>query len=215
MVGEAAGERQRLQNTHRCRRALDDGGEQGGHHKAQQGVLQPRQDRRKFRHLCQRAYGVAHHHHAVHEYGEAHQYGADAFLLILFAHHHHHNADDGQDGRKVFGLQHLQPHIAALDAGKGEDPRRQRRADIGAEDDIQRLAKLHNAGIDQTHQHYRDRRGGLHRYGDGGAQQHTHQRAGRHRFQQLLQLSAGHLFQIAGHDTHAEQKKSQTQHQPQ
>ena len=102
-----------------------------------------------------------------------------------------------------------------MNAGKGEDPRRQRGADIRAEDDIQRLAKFHDPGIDQTHQHNRDRRGRLHRYGNGRAQQQAHPGARCHCFQQLLQLTARHLFQVTGHHIHTEQEKGQAQYQPQ
>ena len=214
-IGQAAGQGQRLQNAHGGCRALNDGGEHRSDHNAQQRIAQSCQNSGKLRHFCQGADGIAHDDHSVHQDGKADQHSTDALFLIVIANHHHDNADDGENGRKVFGLEHLQPDIAALDAGKGKDPSGEGGADIGAENDIKRLAKLHDTGIDQAHQHYGDRRRGLHRNGNGRAQQHTDPRAGGHRFQQLFQPAARHLFQVAGHNIHAKQKKCQSQYQAQ
>ncbi len=212
-VGDAACEGQGLQDTDRGRRALDDAGEQGAYQHAHQGILEFHQQLLEFRHIGQRADCARHHLHAVHQHGKAHEHRADALAGLLFGEHNHDDARKGQQGRKVLGLEHLDPEDAALDARKTGQPGGKGGADVGAEDDMNGLTELHDARVHQTHQHDGGGRGRLDGDGDHRAQHDADERVGCHFAQHFLQPAAGHLFQTAGHDVHAEQEKGQTAQQ--
>ena len=213
-VGDHAGGRQCLQNGNRCGRTLDQSGEQSTYHNTNNGVVEADHHIGKLGQVGQSFHGIFHKVHAVHQNGKAHKDGTDALFLITLGTHQHQNTDEGDDGGEVLGLHHLQNQIIAAQAGKAQDPGSKGGADVGAEDDADGLAKLHDAGVYQTNQHNGDGRRRLHRNGDGCAQHQADDGIGSCLFQQLFQLAAGHFFQIAGHDMHAVQEKDQTQNQP-
>ena len=208
-VGDGAGHGQGLQDAHGGGGALNDAGKHRADEHAQQGIGKLHQQAFKLRHIRQGADGAGHHLHAVHQHGKANQHRSHGLFPVLFGQHEHQNAREGQQGRKVFGLEHLHPEQVALDARKAGDPGGEGGAHVGAEDDVDGLGKLHDAGIHQTHQHDGGGRGGLHGDGDDRAQHHAQKGIGRHPAEHFLQTAAGHLFQAGGHDVHAVKEEGQ------
>ena len=208
-VGDGAGHGQRLQNAYRRGGGLDDAGKHSAHQNAQQGIVEGGEQAGEPRHIRQGTDGVLHQFHAVHQNGKAHQDAADIPPLLLFGAHDENDAHQRHHGGETFGLQEVHEHAFALDARQGQDPCRQSRADIGAHDDTDGLPQLHDAGVDQAHQHHRHGGGGLNGDGDTGAQQQTFQRIGGHALEQALQLAAGHFFETFGHGGHAVEEKGQ------
>ena len=210
LVRVSRGEGECLEHTHGGGRALDDGGDHGAHSQTHQGLVELGHELGKGGRIGQGAHGVAHQVHAEDEDGEAHQDSADAALSVVLAGHGHDDAHHGEDEGEVLGFQHLHPYGVTLDAGQTQDPRGDGGADVGAEDDVEGLGEVHDAGVDQADDHDGGGRRGLDGHGDDGAQGQADEGVGGHLFQQKLQLAAGHLFQAAGHDVHAVEEEGQT-----
>ena len=208
-VGDGPGEGQGLQNAHGGRRGLDDPGEHRAHGHAQQGIAEGRQQVREARQLRQGADGVLHHLHAGHQNGEANEDASHVPPPLALGPHDEQDARQGEERGEVLRLQEIQKHALALDAGEGQNPRRQRGAHVGAHDDADGLAQLHDAGVHQAHQHHRHRRGGLDGDGDARAQEQALHGVGGHALQKPLQPAAGHLLQALGHGGHAVEEEGQ------
>ena len=153
-VGDGTGQRQSLQNAHGRGGGLDDAGKHGTHQHAQQRILESGEQAGKFRHIRQGTDSVAHEFHAVHQNGKAHHDAAHIPALLPFGSHDEDDARQGHQGRKVLRLEHVHEDALALDAGEGEDPRGEGGADVGAHDDTDGLAQLHDAGVHKAHQHH-------------------------------------------------------------
>ena len=207
--GDAARQRQRLQNTHRSGRTLDQAGEQCTDEHAHHGIVEVNEQLSKLRHIGQRADGIAHHIHTEHQNGKTHENGAQRLLFVALGQHDEADADKGQNGREVDGLEHLHPEAGAFDTGQRSQPGRQCGADVGAEYHVNRLGKGHDARVDQTNQHNGNGRGRLDGDGNDRAQRQTEQGAGCHFAEHFLQLTTGHFFQTGRHDVHAVQEKGQ------
>ena len=132
-VADAAAQSQCLQHCNGSCRGLDDAG-----NNCAQKNTEDRADERGFEEIngllenggiFQTVNAVAHHLHAVHQNGEADADGTDVLVLVLLAHHDHDDADEGNDQGKVFGLEKVDP-ACALNAGHGENPRGEGRADV-------------------------------------------------------------------------------------
>ena len=194
-VGDGAREGQGLQDAHRRGGGLNDAGEHRAYQHAQQGIPEGRQDLGELRHIRQGADGVFHQLHAVHQNGEAHQDAADVPPPLLLGAHDQDHARQGQQRGEILRLEHIDENAPALNARQGENPRRQRGADVGAHDHTDGLADLHDAGVHQAHQHHRHGRGGLDGDGDARPQKKALEGIGGHALEQSLQLAAGHLLQ--------------------
>ena len=214
-VGNDAGSGQGLQNGNRCSGALDQRGKQRTHYNTHHRVLKADQHICKLGQISQTFHRVLHKVHAIHQNGKADEDGTDALFLIALGTHQHQNTDERNNGRKVFRLHHLNEQTAALQTGKAQDPSSEGGTDVGTKDHADGLSKLHNAGVDQTHQHNGNGRRRLHRNGDGCTQHQADDGVGGGLFQQLFQLAAGHLFQIGRHHVHAVQEKDQAKDQAQ
>ena len=205
-----AGYAQRLKNTDRRRRALDDRRQQHARDHAHDRVGEHQQDIREFRHIRQRLHRVAHHVHAAHQHRKAHEDGADIVLLLRLGEHDERHADDRHDRRKAARLEQLDKQAAALKAGQRKNPARDGRTDIRAHDDADSLAQLHDARIDKTNDHDRRRRRRLDDRRHQRTQQHGLDLVLRQLFKDALQLAAGKAGQAVAHDVHAVQEQRQT-----
>ena len=209
-VGDGAGHSQGLQNTHGGGGGLDDAGEGRAHQHAQQGIGEGGHQFGELRHIRQRGHGAAHQFHAVHQDGKAHHHPAHVPAALLFRAHDEQDARQGHQGGEVLGLEKVDKEAVALNAGEGQEPRRQGGADVGTHDDPDGLAQFHNTGVYQAHQHDRHSGGGLDGDGDARAQKQALDGVGGHTLEKALQPSAGHLFQAFGHNRHAVEEKGQS-----
>ncbi len=201
-IGDLARGSQRLQNADGGGGGLDHARDDRADEHAEQRVLKRRQDARKGLGILQTGNGASHERHAVHQNGEADHDLADVALAGLFAHHDEHNADKRDDRGEILRLEQLDP-ARAVHAGQRQDPRRERRADVRAHDDADRLPELHDAGVDQTDEHDRHGGRGLDGDGDDRAECHAREAVLRHRFEGALQRAACQFSQSAGHHVHA------------
>ena len=208
-VSDYTGQRQSLQNTHRGRGTLDDGGEHGTHQNAQQRILELGEQFGKSRHILQGFHRIRHHIHAVHQDSKAQQDGTQILLLLCLACHDAQDTDHSQHQREVGGLEHLDQHTAAVQTDQTQQPCRNGGTDIGTHDDTHRLAQGHNTRVDQTHQHDSDSRGGLDHSRDQRTEEHTLDGAGGHGSEDALQLAAGQLFQTHRHHIHTIEEQCQ------
>lgn len=209
-VGDGAGQGQRLQDTDGSGGALDDAGEDRADEQTQNGVVEGGQHARELFTFGERFDGLRHEGHAEHQNGEAAEDGTDVFFLLLFGLHDETDADERDDGREVCRFQQRHENVVRLDAAEGQDPRGQRGADVRAHDDTDGVGKLHDAGVDETDEHDGEGRGRLDGDGDGGTQREALPDVGCEPLQDDFQLAAGDLFQVRGHDVHAEQEKGET-----
>ena len=160
--------------------------------------------------IGQRADGVGHEVHAVHQNSEAHHDGAGALLTVALGTHDQQNTNQCHNGREGLGLEHLDPDVVALDSRQRQDPCCQGRTNIGTHDNTDGLSQLHDTGVDQTHQHNGHSRRGLDGNSDARAKQKAFKGVIGHLLEKLFQLTAGHLLQSGGHDRHTIQKEGQT-----
>ncbi|MPN05447.1 hypothetical protein SDC9_152697 [bioreactor metagenome] len=116
-IGNAAGERQRLQNTDRSGRTLNDSGDDRASEHAEDRIAESGHDAHKLRHVRQRRNRGGHHVHAVHQNRKTAQDGADGLLLLFLGKHDQNHADDGKHRRKRRWLEQLNQQRASLNAG--------------------------------------------------------------------------------------------------
>ena len=84
-------------------------------------------------------------------------------MLRCHNHDYTHQRNDGGEGLR---FQHAQEDVVALDSRKTENPRSQCGSNVGAHQNANGLAQLHDAGVDQPYKHDRQCRGGLNGNGD-------------------------------------------------
>ena len=115
----------------------------------------------------------------------------------------HDDADGGEDGREVVGLQEGHDDIVTSEAGQGEQPGRDGGADVGAHDNIDSLTQLHDAGVDEADDHDGGGGGGLDDGRDEGAEEDTAQRAAGQMLEQALQAQTGAALERLAEKVHA------------
>ena len=160
-IADGSRDGQRLQNADGSRAGLDDAGQHRAGQHAEDGICKCKEQLRELRHILQPGDRAGHRLHAEHQRGEAQQDHAGVFFLAALAEHVQNNADQGQNWRERRRLQQLHPHGVALDSAEAEQPCRDRRADVGAHDDVDRLPQRQQPGIDKADDHDRRGRGTL------------------------------------------------------
>ena len=182
------------------RRGLDQGGEQGADQNAEEGVLQGGHQVDEGVVAAQRLHGRTHDDHAEEDQAEAHHRRPLGAALLLLGDHRHGEADCDQHQRPPGDVE-------------GDDLRRDRRADVGAEDDRDRLDEGHQPGRDEPdHQHRRDRRR-LHDRGDPGTGEQARDAVGGQLLEDAAQAVPGDDPQRLGHAVHAEEEQRQAAEQ--
>ena len=190
-----AGQRQGLQNTDGCGRALQNNRDDKANEKSEDRIGKCSQKAHKFRIVRKRSCSLRHCCHTEKKHAEACQNAADILLLLLLAEHHHENTDQSDDRREIRGLKERQENIVTLNSCQRQEPCRDRGTDVGTEDDADRLIQRHDLGIDKADYHDN---GGTGRLNDC-RHQHTEECAlpfvGGQRLKDVLHLSARDLFQ--------------------
>ncbi len=95
-----------------------------------------------------------------------------------------------------------------LEPEQRDQPARQRRADVGAEQHPQHLAQREHAGVDEADRRDRDRRRGLHQRGHRDAAGQRARPRAREALEHVAQRRAGALAQALGHQRHAQQQQA-------
>lgn len=169
-VGNAAGQRQSLQNTHGSGGTLDNTCEDRADQHAQKGIAEGHQQVRELGHIGQRADGIAHQAHAEHQNGKAQEDCPDVLLPGIFGHHTKMIPTKAKIKEKFSGLSRFSQKLSDSMPIKGQKPGSQRSADVGPHNDANGLPQFHNAGVDQTYQHNGHSRGRLNGNGNTGTQ---------------------------------------------
>ena len=190
-----SGQRQGLQNTDGCGRALQNNRDDKANEKSEDRIGKCSQKTHKFRIVRKRSCSLRHCCHTEKKHAEACQNAADILLLLLLAEHHHENTDQSDDRREIRRLKERQENIVTLNSCQRQEPCRNRGTDVGTEDDADRLVQRHDLGIDKTDYHDN---GGTGRLNDC-RHQHTKECAlpfvGGQRLKDVLHLTARNLFQ--------------------
>ena len=191
---------QRLENTDGGGGTLDHGAQQRAHQNAQNGVLGVHDELLEPDHILQRLHGAGHGVQALEQQTEAQDDLADVLILGLLGIEHQEGADEHAERRNAGDIQSNQ------DGGDGG-------TDVGAEDDAGGLGQVHNAGVDEAHNHDGGGGGGLNDHGNQRAQQEAQDGVAGQLFQQVLHLGTGCLLQALAHVLHTEQERAQSAQQ--
>ena len=151
-VGDGARSGQSLQDTDRGRAGLDDAGEHGTDQHTEQRVFKGHKELLEGGVAGKAFHGTRHSFHTEHQRGKAEQDGACVLALAVFEEHVHDDADEGKDGGEGGGLEELDP-AGTVDGAHTDDPGRDGRAQVGAEDDVGGLAQRHEPRVDKADHH--------------------------------------------------------------
>ena len=206
-VAHRAGDGKRLQNTDGRRARLDDGGEDRAGEHAEDGILEGNEKIRKGGDILKTGDGAAHRFHAEHERCKAEQDHAGVLFLAAAAEHIVDDADERKDGREGAWLQKLHPEVARVDAAEAQKPCRDRRADVRAHDDVDRLTQRHEAGVDKADHHDGGGGGTLDDGGDAKTREEARKYAARHPIEQGAELIARAALERLTHEIHAEEEE--------
>jgi len=114
-------------------------------------------------------------------------------------------------GASVEGLKKLSSDVSdAVDVEKANDLARDRRTDIRAQNDADRLVQRHHARADKARRQHDRRRRALDDRRDHKAQQKADERIVRHLFHRALEGIGRTFFQSVAHQAHAVQEQRQT-----
>ena len=175
---------QRLQNTDRSGRGLDDRRDARADQHAQHRVGDRSEQLGKLRQVRQRGDRAFHHRHADEQNTKAGENICNIARAALFGQHHDNDARQHNQIRQIARLEQIHQQVAAAGAAvQAQDLRGDRGADIRTQDYANRLLERHDTGVDKTDHHDRRRRGRLDDHGDHKAHQ------------QCLEHIAGHFFQ--------------------
>ena len=207
LKGDRSRDGQRLQNTHRSGRTLQNAGEHHAHQNTQQRVGKAGQNADERFALPQGGHRAGHGRHPVHQHGEAQQNLAHVAVGGLFVEHPQDDADDGHHAGDHVGAEQLHHAAAALQGRQAQDPPGDAGAQNRAHDHADGLPHLHHAGVDEAHHHHGGGGGGLDHGGDARAQQYALQRCAAQLIQHQLQPAARHLLQALAHEGHTKQEQ--------
>ena len=113
----------------------------------------------------------------------------------------HHQKTDTDCGKRVMrDLEHRE---------ETDEPRGERRADIGAEHDGQGLLEGHQPRVDETDQHHRHGAAALYQGGHAGAHQKRYEPVLRQVREDVLETVARDLSQALRHELHAEEEEAE------
>ena len=189
--GDDAGGGEGLQDAHRGGGALEQGGDQGAHHDAQQGIGEGHKEVAELRHILEGGHRSGHGVHADEQQAQAQQQLAHNPLLAALDKHVEHNAHNSNAGAKVLRAHHGEKQVVRGDVSQTENLGGDSGADVGAHDDAHGLLQLHDARVDEAHAH--DGGGGraVDQTGDQGADEYAHKQVVGQPFQNGLQTAAG------------------------
>ena len=202
--GHHAGGGQCLENGHRGRGALNEGGDGGANRDPQNGVGEPQEQLLEGLQLCERSQGAFHGFDADEQKTQADENLPHRFFHALIEKGEEQNAHEGQNGSKHFRLEQGEKKIFIRQSAQPENLSRDGGADVGAHDDTHRLPELQDTSVDKANAHDGGRGGGVDHAGHHRAQQYTLQDVVGQPLQHGCQLSAGQLFQTRGHGGHSE-----------
>ena len=168
-VDQAVG-RQRLQNTHRRGRALNQSrNRQTGQHTQNRIPAQYPEGLRENRRVPVRSNRAGHKAQSDKQYAETNENFTHIHDFFLFGKQQHKSSDSNQKRSEKFRLQERPPFA------HGHQPGRHRGTDIGAHDDAHCLGQIHQTRIYKTDDHNRGRRAALNNCGHSGSYQNSHQ----------------------------------------
>ena len=208
-VGDGSRGAEGLEDTDRGGGGLDDGRQRRAGQDAQDGVGKDQEEAREGLAVGEGGHGAAHGLHARHQDGEAQKGRAGVPADAALGPQHQQDADEGQDGGEGGGLQELQHQAVPLDAAEAQEPGGDGGADVGAHDDADGLAELHEAGVHEAHHHDGGGGGGLDHRRDAETQQQRPEGAAGHAGEDVFQPGARGLLQGVPHDVHAEEEEGQ------
>ena len=113
-IGHLPRGRERLQNTHRGRGALDNRRQARAGQHPQNRVAEHQEDIPEFGHLFQAGHRAAHGVHAEHQHGKAQQDHPHVLFLVAFGHHGENHADERQNGGKRSGFEQHDKKIVSV-----------------------------------------------------------------------------------------------------
>ena len=172
---------------------------QNRHHSALRRAVEEDEEAVEARHAAQYPDLVAHEFHAVDQYAEAEHRSTEALHSAPFGKTEQHPQRRGG-----------QRHRADVER---DQLRRERRTDVRAEDDPQRLTQSQKSGIDEPRHHHRHGGAGLHRGGDRRSGDERRKAVAGEHPQQIFEPVARGVAQAAAHEFHAEdQKRDPAQH---
>ena len=209
LEAQHAGGGEGLQDADRDRGAL----QHEGHARAGQ-VAEDRVVAEAGEELFDRAAGLR---EIVHRAGHVHQSGeqdaeadgdaAEGLAVFHEMAHDQEHPEDEREGRQRGGLEEAQPGCAGgVDVQQADDLAGDRRADVRADDDAQRLVQGQDARADEAGGDDDHGGGGLDERGDADAEQEGLEGVVRHLFHGELQRAGGVLLQRVSHQAHAVQK---------
>ena len=209
---QRTGHGDRLQNTDRCTRALQQ--------KSDPRTEQETQDRRigkthkhprKGLRLRQRRDRARHAEKSRKENAEAHGNTADRFGFTALHHHQKDDADHRRQRRKRDGLEKIEPRACrGVHIEQSDDLTGHRGADVCAENDADRLAQRQNARADQTGGQHDGRGRALDHRRDRKSEKETDKGVVRHFLHGALERVGRTFLQPVSHHLHTIEEQSQS-----
>ena len=201
-----------MQDTHRSRGALDDGGDAGANQHAQDGVLKGSEELSKGRAVLKGSHSGLHGEHTLEEDTEAQEDLTDDLALGALGDHEDQDTYNGDQGSQGAGLDEAQQEagaFAVFQIAQTEDLTGDGGTDVGAHDDAHSRAELEDTGVNHTDHDNGSGRGALDGCGNGSAQKHAEENVAGELFQRFFHTAAGNLFQAAAQHTHAVEEQCQ------
>ena len=197
-----------LEDAHRGRGALDQGGDGGTRQNPQEGIGEGDEELLEFGQILKTGDRALHRVHADKEKAQPQDdLPHDAFAPAA-QEQIQHNARRSQEGAQYGGLEQQKKQVVGGDIPQAQELCRDGGADIGPHDDADRLLQLHDARVNEADAHDGGGGGALDQSGDQRAQQDTPEHIAGQPFQYALQTAAGQLLQAVGHGGHAEEEGS-------
>ena len=154
-IADCARCRQRLQNTNRCRGRLNNRSDTCTHQHAKHRVCDRGKQLRKLRPIRQRRNRAFHHRHTDKQYTETGKNIRNIASTALFGQHHDNDTHQDNHIGQILRLEHLHHQILAdcTAAVQTQDLRGDRRTDIRAQNNANRLPQRHNTRVNKTDHH--------------------------------------------------------------
>ena len=207
------GDAQRLQDTDRSGRRLDNRSQNRTDQQAENRMREHRQNTGEFRDISQRFDCRAHRLHTGHQHREPEENLSKVTTAFVLAEHQVDNTDCRQYRRKGRGFAQLNKEVVARNRGQRQQPGGNGRADVRTHNDAYRLGKAHDARVYKTDNHDRCGRRRLNDRRDTGTKQNRFNRIAGQFFQNPLKFAAGSLGQTVPHDIHTIKEQRKTAYQ--